>query len=327
MKIRNKIISFILCTAIIFSAGIFVPRAQAQWITSDPLNTVQNTLTNISTAGSLSQQLGEWVKAQIESQLVTAAKIAALLAVQATVAHFIGDGDGLMIRDYGNYLYTAPRQRAMTQMNNTFLKTLSGGRTSNYEGVGPKNYPLYIASQVKQSLSDKQPKTTMQNQVSDPDKMFAGGNMKGIMAYIECGNNVPCATLAANAAYEKEFSKQQDVARSEQQNGLLPKKDATGRIFSPAFIAQNALMQVDQIGTQLIMNAGPGQETADALIQIVEGATISTTSRIANYNISDTNGQSAITTQNGQFPFSLAYTFSGKLGSSPATTTANNGNR
>lgn len=323
MKSRKKITSAILSLILIFQVVFFVPTAKAQWVVADPIADIQTTLQQIAGTGTWIQDLLEWADRNLSSYIVTAAKYLALMVVQETVAEFIGEGDGMLIRDYKNYLYTAPNQRTMTQMDN-FFKSTSGGRSSayNYEGIGSTNYHAYLEKQSKKSIKKETPKTTLQNHASDPSQVFSTGNMKGIMSYMECGNNPACLALSANNKYEEEFSKQQDVARSEQQNGLLPKK-VNGRIVSPAFIAQNAFAEVDKVGTALIMEAGDGeQQMTDALIQIAEGTVISTVSRLANYGISDNVGDSMVRNQS-DYPFSTGYTVNGNINTTSTNASVN----
>lgn len=329
---RNKAISFFLCVAMIFTTGCFlsVPKAQAVWGISD----VSIDPAQISSAAKdfafqvkeAAIRAAEKIADTAANLAVIAAKVAALYAVQKAVALIIGDDDGesQIIRDYNDYLYISPNQRAMAQMN-TFFNTVSRGRLSylNYEGIGP-NYDIYLVSQAKQTILGTPFVTNIQDQVIDPSQMFSGGNMKGLMAYMQCANNVACYTVEAKNKYEKELSKAQDIARSEQQNGFLPKKSSIGRIISPAALAQNALLQVDQMGTNLIVQApitGGSKAIQASLTQIATGATLSITARAINYGISDNAGKEAIKNKNEQYPFSLSYS----LVNNPLARTVQNG--
>jgi len=329
MNTRNKLLSFILCITMLFTVKSFVPTAYAIWGVLDvginPAELVSDLGDWVSDLGDWGTSLAEWaaekaadVAELLAAQAITAYKIVALLAVQKAVAFFIGDGDGLIIRDYNKYLYISPQQRALSQMT-TFYNTTSKGRlsSSNYEGVGP-NYDSYLVSQAKQTISGTTFVTNIQERVSNPKQLFSGGNMQGIMSYMQCANNVACYTLVASAQYDKEFAKAQEIAKNEQQNGFLPTKASSGRITKPAALAQNALLQVDQIGTQLIMNADAKQGTSAAVTQIATGATISIASRAINYGISDDAGKAAIVAQNNQFPFSVGYSNLGGVNISAA---------
>jgi hypothetical protein len=311
---KNTFISIILCISIVFYGLFFAnTRPAMAYTVADIGNLVVNIGKYITSLGQYATQVAQFVWTKMEklqdvlgASMVVAAKVVALLAVQKIVALFIGEGDGSIIRDYNQYLYTSPQQRAMNQMN-VFFNSVSRGRLSylNYEGIGP-NYDSYLVSQAKQMITGTTFVTNIQEQVSDPKQMFSGGNMKALSKFIECPNNVACYTLMASAQYDKELTKAQDIARSEQQNGFLPTKAASGRITKPAALAQNALLQVDQVGTQLIMNADP-KTPAAALTQIAEGSVISIAARAINYGISDDAGKAAIVAQNNKFPFSLGY--------------------
>jgi hypothetical protein len=330
MRLRNKIISLILCFSILvsFNMFLFIPRAHAIWGIEDVVSDFVDEYSNLGSLAEAIKENAERIAEKLAeiaaANAITAYKILALLAVQKVTALIIGEGDGLLIRNYASYLYTSPQQVALAQMN-TFFNTVSKGRLSylNYEGVGP-NYDAYLVAQAKQAFLGTTFVTNLQEQVANPSDLFSGGNMKGIMAYAtNCANNVACYTLTAKSQYDKEFAKAQDVARSEQQNGFLPTKTSSGRITKPAALLQNALLQVDQVGTQLIMNADPKSDTSSQIGQIAAGAAISIASRAINYGISDNAGKAAIVAQNSQFPFSLGYSSAGGLNFSAGGTTIN----
>jgi lambda repressor-like predicted transcriptional regulator len=314
---NKKIIPLILSIAIVFTTNyfLFIPKAQAVWgisdVSVDPAQIVNALKQYGQQLADAAIEAADKAKSVASNLALAAAKIAALLAVQKAVALMIGDtsGDSLIIRDYNNYLFVAPKQRAMAQMD-AFFNTVSKGRLSylNYEGVGP-NYDAYLVSQAKQVINGTNFVTNIQEQVSDPSQLFSGGNMKAFSKYMECANNVACYTFTAANKYNQELTKAQEIAKLEQQNGLLPKKSSTGRIISPAILAQNALLQVDQMGTNLIIssNAETWEALPGALMQVAEGAVMSIASRAINYGISDKAGQAAIQSKNAQFPFSLSY--------------------
>ena len=147
--------------------------------------------------------------------------------------------------------------------------------------------------------------------------------MKGIMSYMQCANNVACYTLTATERYSTEFAKAQEIAKNEQLNGFLPVKK-NGIITQPAAIAQNALLQIDQLGTQLIMNAAPA-DGAGAYAQIAGGATMSIAARTLNYSISNEQGKAAIASKNDEFPFSIGYSNIGGLNFSAGGVKVNTG--
>jgi hypothetical protein len=332
---KNTLISIILCFSLIFYGSFFVDLHPLNAYTVTDLSDLLPDWGGFGSAlASLAGDIGRWVATQSKEILnglgtsaVIAAKILALLAVQKATAFLIGDGDGLLIRDYNNYLYVSPQQRAMTQMT-TFFNTVSRGRLSslNYEGIGP-NYDAYLVSQAMRTITGPTFVTTLQEQAPNPNQLFDSGNMKALTTYMQCANNVPCFSLVSGARYTKELTKAQDIARSEQQNGFLPTKAASGRITKPAALAQNALLQVDQVGTQLIMNAKADtkEQVPSALSQIATGATISITSRAINYGISDDAGKAAIVAQNNQFPFSIGYSSLGGASLTSGKTTINTG--
>lgn len=325
---KNFIISIMLCVSILFYGLFFANVQQARAIPLSIANlvpdlgvVVSQVGDTIADVGSYADQIIEYVRQAKElinsiigANAIVVAKVAALLAVQEVVALLIGDSDGQpqIIRDYKNYLYVSPQQRAMEQMA-LFFNATSKGRLSylNYEGIGP-NYDLYLVAQARQAIAGRPFVTNIQELVTNPSTdMFSSGNMKGVMAYMQCANNVACYTLTATEKYKMEYAQAQDVARSEQQNGFLPTKTISGRIDKPAALAQNALMVVDQVGTNLIVNAQPDAKTGEstpALLQIAEGAAMSIASRLINYGISDDAGKAAIAAKNDQFPFSLSYT-------------------
>ncbi|EKE18585.1 MAG: hypothetical protein ACD_9C00289G0001, partial [uncultured bacterium] len=312
MKI--KIVAFTLCIAILFTTITFIPKAEAKLGIFD--FNVTEMLGYVADYGTWSSTLGTWVgkmadKAYeaITAQALLFNKVAALLAVQATTKLVVGEGDGgTIIRDFNHYLYISPQQRAMAQMN-SFFNTVSRGRLSslNYEGIGP-NYDAYLVAQARMAIGGQAFTTNIQDSVTNPKQLFSGGNMKGIMNYMQCANNVACYTLTSTAQYNKEFAKAQEIAKTENVGGFTPKK-TNGRIVQPAALAQSALLQLDQLGTQIIMNAegGDSEDDISATQQVWIGAGISTAARLTNYGISDSAGRDAIRNKNDEFPFSLAY--------------------
>lgn len=317
---RSRFIAIVLCFSLVSSMLFGVQNAKATVPVIDGANTtssiwngIQAAFTAVSTGGSLLTELAKIAKAIGASNMVAAAKVLALIGIQKSVAAMIGGGDnkggGLVIRDFNEYLYVAPQQKAMAQMN-SFFNTVSKGRLStlNYEGVGP-NYDAYLVAQARQSMSGQVFKTNLQEQVTDPTRLFSNGNMRGIMTYMQCANNPACYTLTSTARYNAEVAKAQKIAEIEQSGGLRPQK-VNGRITKPSALAQNALSQVDQLGTQVIMNADAKDMSglSAALWQIGEGAAMTIAARLTNYGLSDDAGKAAIRNKNDQFPFSLSYT-------------------
>jgi hypothetical protein len=322
MQFKIKISAITLFIAIFLITPTFTPVAKAV----DVMNLVENTgqlLSDIiGTTTEVVSAAYEVSKDAIASVLglsITVQKMLALAAVQVTASALIGDGNssqGTIIRDFNNYLYTSPQQRAMAQMN-SFFNTVSQGRLSslNYEGIGP-NYDAYLVNQAKQAIAGQAFATNLQNIVTNPSQLLDGGNMKGLMTYMQCANNVACYTLTSTEQYNLEFEKAQTIAKNENVNGFIPKK-VNGRIIQPASLAQNALTQLDQLGTQLIVTAKGGPTAAEnttAIEQIWSGAALSATARLTNYGISDKAGQEAIKNKNDQFPFSLSYSIKEGVG-------------
>jgi hypothetical protein len=320
----NKIVSYILCFLIVFSIVFLhnTPKAKAIYpVSASIANMIPESWTSVVTT---SNGVREWTKdalATFNRIGVTAAKIAALLAVQQITQAIIGSGDGGVISDWNNYLYVSPQQRAMAQMN-AFFNTASRGRLStlNYEGVGP-NYDAYLVAQARLAIAGQPFTTNLQDSVTDPSQIFAGGNMKGIVNYMKCANNVACYTLTSSEQYKIEFAKAQEIARNQQMNGFLPIKK-NGKIVQPAAFAYTALTQVDQMGTQIIMNA---DADVSAYAQIAAGAGISIASRSFNYMLADSKGKDEIRNKNDQFPFSLGYSTNGGVGISAGGVTATSG--
>ncbi len=306
----------------LIAAFTFVPLKDARAVlpVADIPVERATTSTSISTNSSLLERLGIKILNIAQSNIISLAKIAAAYAEQTLVKTLVGGesgGESTIIRDFTDYLYTAPQQAALAQMNSFFNSTSLGRSSSlNYEGVG-KNYDSYLISQAKIVINGQPFMTDIQNQVLDPaTDMFTGGNMKGIMSFLQCANNPYCYTLTAVNKYNTEFSKAQDLARTQNVNGFKP-TIVNGRITNPAAIAQNALLQIDQLGTTISMNAtnnGNAEQTPAALMQIAEGTAISTAARLTHYGISDDAGKAAIKNSNDNFPFSLSYSGSAGLG-------------
>lgn len=337
---RLRFISIVLCFSIFSSMFFGIQSAKAIPVVDGPntasniWNGVQEFFTNISTGLDISTKLAEMALAVGASNMINAAKVLALLTVQTSIKAMIGGGEGggsLIIRDFKEYLYTAPQQRANAEMN-SFFNTVSKGRLSslNYEGVGP-NYDAYLVAEARQAYGGQVFKTNLQEQATDPTRLFSTGNMRGIMTYMQCANNPACYTMTATAKYNAELARAQEIAKAETagSGGFRPRK-VNGRITSPAALAQSALSQIDQLGTQVIMNAAPNEAAADlgisaALMQIGQGMAISLASRGVNFWISDEEKRQAIRNKNDQFPFSLSYSANTGVGFSAGGVTVNTG--
>jgi hypothetical protein len=132
--------------------------------------------------------------------------------------------------------------------------------------------------------------------------------------------------MMSTARYKEEFAKAQEIAKMEQDRGFLPVKK-NGKITQPSAIVSNALTQIDQLGTTVIMEAPSGKDankTASAY-QITQGALISTLARTFNYYASDAQGKEEIRNKNDQFPFSLDYKLNTGIGLSVGGATFSTG--
>lgn len=315
--LRKNIVT--IFSIIFFFNLIFLAyEAKAQWVTADIPSGVgagAGIAGDVGIFGQLGTTLGKYVTDATANIIITASKVAALLAVQQTTQAIIGKGGGGVIYDWNNYLYISPQQRAMSQMN-SFFNTVSKGRLSslNYEGVGP-NYDAYLVAQARMAIAGQPFSTNLQEQASDPTQIFATGNMKGIMTYMQCANNPACYTLVSTAKYNTELQRATEIAVKSQDRGFLPVKQ-NGKIIQPAAIVSGALMQIDQLGTQVIMNAEAKsrQEFVGAEAQIAAGTGINITARLFNYMLADSKGKEAIRNKNDQFPFSLSYSTNTGIG-------------
>jgi hypothetical protein len=144
--------------------------------------------------------------------------------------------------------------------------------------------------------------------------------MKGIMSYMQCANNVACYTMTAQSQYAKELTKATEIAKAEQDRGFLPMKK-NGKIIQPSAIVANAMSQIDQLGTQVIMNADAVQGITAGEMQIAAGASINIAARSFNYMLADSKGKAAIQNKNDEFPFSLSYDLNTGIGINVTGTT------
>ncbi|NTV40854.1 MAG: hypothetical protein HGA61_01095 [Candidatus Moranbacteria bacterium] len=307
---EKKLFSIILFALLSFSTPINSTRA-AGMLVIDTTNLIQNTSTAVSTVGSFALALSTKLANAIAAQALLINKMLALYAVQQSTTLLVGGesgSSGSIIRDFKNYLYTAPKQVALAEMN-SFFNSVSGGRISysNYEGVGT-NYDAYLASPTKNIIAGQSFQTNIQSRVSDPKtNMFSGGNMSGFMSFLQPANNVFSYTRIATEKYNSEFTKAQEIAKNENVNGFIPTK-VGGRITNPASIAQNALLEIDQLGTKIIMSAegSTPEDKAAAIAQVWEGAGISAAARLVNYGIVDPI-KNSLDEALEDFPFSLSY--------------------
>lgn len=326
-KKNQKILAALLCVTLFLNI-LFAPQKAHAWtdFIHSGINAIGHAFTSAGVFGQLGATLAGFVTDTTASIFITASKVAALLAVREITQAIIGKGGGGVIYDYNDYLFVGPHQRAMTQMN-TFFNTVSRGRLSslNYEGVGP-NYDAYLVAQARQAIGGQNFVTNLQDQVTDPTQLFSTGNMKGIMTYMQCANNVACYSLTSTAKYNAELAKATEIAKAEQDRGFLPVKK-NGKITQPSAIVASALTQIDQLGTQVIMNADADEKSQvpGAEAQIATGATINIAARSFNYMLADSKGKEAIRNKNDEFPFSLGYSLNGGIGISAGGVTANTG--
>ncbi|KKQ45624.1 MAG: hypothetical protein US63_C0013G0008 [Candidatus Moranbacteria bacterium GW2011_GWC2_37_8] len=324
-KMFKKNIAIILCLGFLFNA-LLLPQQAKAWpsVATTGAGAAAGGVGTTGIWAQLGKDLAAKAKDIWEGVAVQVLKVATLLTVQKTTQAIIGKGGGGVIYDWHNYLYIAPEQRTMTQMN-AFFNTVSKGRLSsvNYEGVGP-NYDAYLVAQARQAIGGQSFSTNLQSQVTDPSQLFSTGNMKGIMTYMQCANNVACYSLTSVAKYNSELAMQKEIAKNEQTSGFLPVKQ-NGKIIQPSAIVASAFSQIDQLGTTIIMNADAKDGFAAAAAQMSAGATINLTARAFNYMTSDSKGKEAIKNKNDQFPFSLAYSTNGGIGISAGGITSSSG--
>lgn len=318
---QKKILFSILCIVTLlmatFATKPFTPVAYAWWGVLDFSSDVPVTGTTaggmVGSIGGFGATVGNGVKDALRKLAeiavnsgVTIAKVAAVATVQFMTSKMIGDGSGLIIRDWDQYLNVAPKQKALEQMNSWYSTVSKGRRSSlNYEGVTGKTLDSYFTSQSEKTIRGDAMETNIQEYIPDPKKdMFSTGNMQGIMLYTQCGNNPACYTLTAEATFEEYVNKNRETAKSEQQNGILPQK-IDGRILKPAGLVNEALLQLDKMGTDMIVQAEA--DNPSAYSQILAGTALSVGSRWANYKISDNDGKAAMVNQAKSYPFSLKY--------------------
>ncbi|MEI7890539.1 MAG: hypothetical protein WCI36_01075 [bacterium] len=335
----------IILFAIVFNQGVGIVHA---WVGLDPPTTVTGVIGDgagiagagagavgagagtAGTAGTFTQiaaTLAKKIADSGASWILSGLKMAALLIVQKATQALIGEGGGGVVTDWGKYMYNSPQQAAMVQMN-SFFNTVSKGRLSslNYEGVGP-NIDSYLVGEAKKDIAGRSFNTTLPEITPNQKQLFASGNMKGIMTYMQCANNVACYTLNSTAKYNLELEKAKKVAEMSQDRGFLPVKNKNGKITQPAAVLSSALTQVDQLGTQVIMNADTKtyEGLAGASFQIVQGALISIASRSFNYMTADSKGKEEIRNKNDEFPFSAGYSAVGGIGFSAGGINVNTG--
>ncbi len=305
---KRKLFSMLFL--VLLCLTLSAPQARATLLVIDPTNLGQNTGTALATAGSLALSLSTKLVNAIGGQALLINKMLALFAVQKSTALLVGgdSGSGSLIRDFENYLFTAPQQKALSQMS-VFFNSASSGRISslNYEGVG-SNYDAYLAAQARQSINGAAFITNIQSQVADPrGNLFSTGNMSGFMTFLQPANNPMSYTLTAEQHYNNAVARAQEIAKNENVNGFVPTK-VNGRITNPASIAENALLEVDKLGTKMIMDAqgSTPEDKANAIAQVWEGAGISAAARLTKYGIVDPIKKS-IDNALDSFPFSLSY--------------------
>lgn len=324
----RKKIAIILLLSLAFNM-LLAPQAAKAWpsVATTGVGASAGLFGDTGIFAQLGTSIAQYVEDNWQAAVLGASKMVALYAVQKITQAIIGEGDDgdTVITDWNSYLNTGPKQRALDQMN-LFFNNTSRGRLSslNYEGVGPK-YDTYLKNVGMQTYAKKPFVTNLQEIATEPKELFAGGNMKGVMSYMQCANNPACFSLAANAKYQEILSKEKDIAVKEQTNGFKPVKK-NGKITSPSAIVASALAQVDQLGTQVIMNADLKAGITAGELQIAGGTVISIAARTLNYATSNKAGKDAIQNKNDEdMPFSLAYSANGGVGFTAGGVTVNTG--
>jgi len=328
---KQKLLSIILSFSIVFSI-VFIssaPKAQATWPTFAIPNFVPEVFTSTTGATTLAQKIAQTLLEATQSIALVGLKIAHLKLVQTLTKALIGsdsEGGAGVVTNWNTYLYVSPQQQAMAKMN-SFFSTVSRGRLSslNYEGVSGKNYDQYMATEALREIEGQAFTTNLQEQASDPTKLFAAGNSKALLTYMQCANNVACYTLTATAKYNAEFEKNQTIAKNEQDKGFLPTKK-NGVISRPASIVSGAFEAMDKMGTDLIMSADLKANFAAGEAQMLGGVAISTISRGFNYAASSDAGKAALRNSNdASTAFSVAYSSKDGFGVNVAGTTISSG--
>jgi hypothetical protein len=182
-------------------------------------------------------------------------------AMNKTEKNLLKSSQSKMITDYGEYLYTAPIKKTATQMD-SFFSAASGGTVTSAnpdtdysaEGVNGDNYDQYLADNAAASINGETLKTDITDVVDDPTQPFANGNMQGLMALLECSNNVMCFSTASESKYDQLLDQNQTIAKAEEDNGFVPTKE-NGKIVAPAESAAYQYTAVEDMDIQAIADS------------------------------------------------------------------------
>lgn len=303
-KIEKASLISIFFFTVMFSLVFSAPKAQAipvfdaGDIATNTLSLYQEAMTQITTLQEYAQTIQEYQKKVQGSATLLQAKQKALSDIRKNITreYFSGDNN-LQITDYDDYLNKTPKKEALSGMEEKggFYDEVSNGRSSafSYEVAGGRtDFDSYFASQSKSALTSNSPKTTLQNRVSSPNAIF-NGNMKGLVSYMECGNNPACYSLAAEKTYEEKTGELKEVAKAQETDGYKPKIE-NGKIVKPSELVKNASLQVENMGINFINTAGNGEQTMnDAINQVLIGTDISLNSYLGKYGLSTSDLQDA----------------------------------
>ncbi len=273
---KTDIILFLSIVLMVFSFTFYLPVAKAQVpvmeiagnLMTDIMTTVEQTSSTVLDVVEEPMGIQDYIQKFADRYGMGIMKQAAIKLSNAITQKIVGgggSGSAQFVQDWNAYLYTNPQKQTNTYMNSFFDQTTRGQQSKTASGVASGNYSSYMAAQAKQGLQGTTCDTTaIQNYASNPNQLFANGNMRGLMAYAQpCGNPYSYSAIAQNQQ-QTQLAKQQNIAQHTQTGGWLPKMQ-NGKISVPANLFSSAMQGSDQMGNNMIVNASTLQELATAM--------------------------------------------------------------
>lgn len=199
----------------------------------------------------------------------------------------VGMESAMFITDWNDFLVERPLRETELYMNDFFTLTTRGkAYGSNYRpSGGSSNYAGYLVSQARRATVESGlPQYDLDQYVSDPSNMFAGGNWRAFSSFISNPANNPIGyTLAAQSVQQEKLEnrKKEAEAKGIAYAGYKPQEAGDGTVVTPGSTIKDIQSNTNDLGSKIIANA----EHVPEIIAAVVTRTITNTIRNGIGNI------------------------------------------
>ncbi|HAV11727.1 MAG TPA: hypothetical protein DCX32_04290 [Candidatus Moranbacteria bacterium] len=274
-RIRGYFFVLFLAVSMMFTS-VNIKPAEAVFFfdgvdfTSDILKWVQGMYTQYSSEFTKVIKGKEWYKDVYETKMLPILKKMAIQKVNDMTTMVVTGGNNgkpFLVTDWNQYLIKGPADEAMVYVNSLLNNSLRGrGSAANYSNSG--NY-AYLQKQVTNTLNPPALNISLSSSGDWRAGMFREGNMKAFNEFLGTGNNPYSLSIIASDALAKKTSENQLIAKEEQTNGYIPKKDAFGKIMTPAAVFENSYNSASNMGREMVVNATKTDELLGAVVNLI----------------------------------------------------------